>query len=189
MPSNQPDTAARRPERGRAVLLFGALLATALTAGLEFAHVLEWAPKSTYSGRLYVQLQESLYVWFGTVGAAIYLLAVAATVALAIALRAEPVARASLRVAAGLEVVALASFLAVIYPVNLRLPLHDGRVPGDWSQLRLRWELGHTIGFVLFGLALVLLLGLVVGTSKLTRKQATARSDDPAHSDDRSRLV
>ena len=57
---------------------------SALTMGLEFAHVLEWGPKAGYSGPLYTRLQESLYVWYGNLGGVIYVLAVICTVALAV---------------------------------------------------------------------------------------------------------
>lgn len=133
-----------------------AVVLTALTMGLEFAHVLEWPVKQGYSGELWVRLQESLYSWFGTVGAVLYVLAVVAGVVLAVRLK-----RRAIWWAAGLQVAALASFLAVIYPVNRRLPLGSGdrvTVPPDWTSLRVRWELGHTIGFVLFLAAFVLLL-------------------------------
>lgn len=58
--------------------LLAALLLSALTMSLEFAHVLEWRPKASYSGSLYTRLQESLYVWYGNIGSVIYVLAVIA---------------------------------------------------------------------------------------------------------------
>lgn len=137
-------------------LWFAAVLLTALTMGLEFAHVLEWPAKQGYSGQLWVRLQESLYTWFGTLGAVVYVLAVIVGVVLAFRVRRAPVWWA-----AGLQVAALASFLAVIYPVNQRLPISSSdqvTVPADWTSLRVRWELGHTVGFVLFLIAFVLLL-------------------------------
>ena len=70
----------------RAVTLV-ALLSTALTMGLEFAHVLQWPQKQHYDPNLYARLQESLYVWYGNVGGIIYLVAVVATVALAVLTR------------------------------------------------------------------------------------------------------
>jgi hypothetical protein len=137
-------------------LWFAGVVLTALTMGLEFAHVLEWPVKQGYSGEMWVRLQESLYSWFGTVGAALYVLAIVVGVALAVTRKRTP-----LWWAAGLQVVALATFLAVIYPVNRRLPLTSGdqvSVPPDWASLRVRWELGHTVGFALFLAAFVLLL-------------------------------
>lgn len=144
-------------------VLFAAVLLTALTMGLEFAHVLEWPQKQHYSGPLYVRLQESLYVWFGNLGGVLYVLAVVATVVLAVLTRHDRGARGVLGVAAGLQVVGLASFLTVVYPVNLRLPVAgSGSVPPDWAGLRDRWEWGHTVGFVLFTASFVLLLVFLV---------------------------
>ena len=136
-----------------------ALLLSACTMGLEFAHVLEWGPKRSYPGALYTRLQESLYFWFGTIGAGVYILAVIATIALAVQLRHGPVRRRLVRVAAALEVLALGSFLTIIYPANQQFPVHGGGiVPAGWQQLRLRWEAGHALGFVLFLAAFLLLL-------------------------------
>ncbi len=137
---------------------FIALLLTALTMGLEFSHVLEWPAKQRYSGHLYVYLQESLYAWFGTVGGATYLLAIAASVILLVLLRKEGSVRWLVGAAAALEILALISFFSLIYPVNLKLPLHQGTVPPNWTSLRFRWELGHTVGFVLFVAAFILQL-------------------------------
>lgn len=143
----------------RRSVAFAALLLTASTLGLEFAHVLEWPQKQQYSGPLYVRLQESLYVWFGTVGGIVYVLAIVATVALAVLLRRAAGHRWWIGIAAALQVVGLASFLIVIVPVNSRLPANGpGTAPADWTALRARWELGHTIGFVLFAASFVLLL-------------------------------
>lgn len=139
------------------------LLFVALTLGLEFAHVLEWRPKTSYSGQLYVRLQESLYVWFGYLGSVIDILAILSTTVLAISLRRHRRVRWYTASAAGLEIFALIVFFAVIYPVNQRFPVHSsGTVPNDWTLLRDRWELGHTIGFVLFTISLLLLAAALV---------------------------
>lgn len=144
---------------GRRAGLFLALLLTAWTMGLEFAHLLEWAPKTGYPAALYVRLQESLYVWFGNVGGVIYVLAVVLGVIVAVSLRRERSSRLLVGSAAVLQVAALVEFLTVVYPVNGRFPVHGtGAVPGDWAVLRHRWEMGHAVGFVLFTAAFVLLL-------------------------------
>ncbi|MGH3630237.1 MAG: hypothetical protein ACRDRL_22695 [Sciscionella sp.] len=128
-----------------------ALLLSALTMGLEFAHVLEWPAKASYPAALYVRLQESLYVLFGNLGGPLYVAAILTTVVLAVLLRRDPRRRAPVIAAAVLEVLALGCFFALTYPVNLRLPVHGGgAVPPDLAGLRTRWELGHTLGFVLF---------------------------------------
>jgi hypothetical protein len=57
----------------------------------------------------------------------------------------------------GLPVIALVSFLTVLFLVNQQLPVGGtGAVPSDWLALRDRWELGHGLGFVLFTVSFVL---------------------------------
>lgn len=146
-------------------IFFVAVLATALTMGLEFSHVLEWPVKAAYPGDLYVRLQESLYVWFGTLGGALYVLAVLAGVVLAVLHRRNRRAFAVTGAAAGAQVASLATFFAVIYPVNLALPIGQGVVPANWEAMRFRWELGHTIGFVLFTTAFVLQVAFLLHTA------------------------
>lgn len=143
----------------RRACFFLAVLLTAWAMGLEYAHVLEWPAKAGYPAGLYVRLQESLYIWFGNVGGVLYVLAIVLSIATAVLLRHDRTARRLTGAAAGLEIVALATFFMIIYPVNLRLPVHGaGSVPADWAALRNRWELGHTIGFVLFTAAFTLQL-------------------------------
>ena len=138
---------------------FAGLLLAAWAMGLELAHVLEWAPKASYPGTLYVRLQESLYAWFGIIASVIWVLAILASLALAVLSRHDRLTRVPLAAAAALEVTALIVFFAVVYPVNLRFPVHGpGTVPAGWAALRDRWELGHAAGFALFTAAFVLLL-------------------------------
>src|SRR5579875_627791 len=138
--------------------LFTALLLTALTMGLEFAHVLEWGPKASFPGPLYVRLQESLYNWYGDIGSVIYVLAVVATVALAVLARRDRASCGLLVPAAVAEMAALIVFLTVVLPVNSRFPVHgSGAVPAGWQTLRDHWETGHAIGFALFTAAFILL--------------------------------
>jgi hypothetical protein len=158
---------------------FAALLLTAWTMGLEFAHLLEWPVKATYPGPLYVWLQESLYVWFGNVGSVIYVLAIVASVVVAVLSRTDRGARWLTGVAAGLEIVGLASFFAIIYPVNLRFPVYGtGAVPEDWAGLRVRWEFGHTLGFVLFTAAFALQVLCLL--RRTTWKEIAASSSESA---------
>jgi hypothetical protein len=48
-------------------------------------------------------------------------------------------------------------------------------VPADWTALRDRWELGHTIGFVLFALSFVV---LIVPLVRHTDSRAGDHADD-----------
>ncbi|MGH3822796.1 MAG: hypothetical protein ACRDRA_08180, partial [Pseudonocardiaceae bacterium] len=65
----------------RAIQVLTVLL-VGLTMGLEFAHVLELGPRFSYPPELYVALTNTLYFWFGTVGAAVYFLSIPAAVTL-----------------------------------------------------------------------------------------------------------
>lgn len=58
------------------------VLLVALTMGLEFAHVLELGPRLGYPPQLYAQLTNTLYFWFGTLGAAVYVGSIGAAAAL-----------------------------------------------------------------------------------------------------------
>ena len=150
--------------------LFAALLLSALTMGLEFAHVLEWGPKASYPGPLYMPLQESLYDWYGNIGGVIYVLAVIATIMLAAQAWREHASRGLAVTAAAIEVAALVVFLTVVLPVNSNLPVHDsGAVPAGWAGLRNRWEAGHATGFALFTAAfIVLAIAALHGDTRLS---------------------
>jgi hypothetical protein len=137
-----------------------ALLLSAWAMGLELAHVLERAPKAQYPARRYARLQESLYVWFGNIGSVIWILAIVTAAGLAVLLRHDRSARRPVAAAAALEIIALAWFFAVVYPVNLRFPVGGPvTVPAGWAALRDRWEVGHAVGFALFTAAFVVLVG------------------------------
>jgi hypothetical protein len=169
----------------RRALHFIAVLLAAAVMGLELAHVLEWGPKAGYPAGLYVRLQESLYVWFGNIGAVLYLLAIVSSVVLAVLVRRDGQVRWLASAAAAAQIVALIVFFAVIYPVNQRFPVHGpGAVPADWAALRDRWEAGHAAGFILYLAALVLLLIAAMrsrSSSEPARRLPTAVSKAHQH--------
>lgn len=135
------------------------LLLVALSMGLEFAHTLELGPKLTYSPPLYLRLNTSLYAWFGPpLGAAILLGAIVATGVLAWLVRPRSM-RLLTGVALALQLAASANYFAFVEPVNGRFrALSPGQVPGDFTALRVQWEYGHALGFVLFVAAFLLLV-------------------------------
>jgi hypothetical protein len=153
------------------------VLLVALTMGLEFAHVLELGPRFGYPPQLYVQLTNTLYFWFGTLGAAVYVGSVGAAAALTWLVRHCGRTVASLTGAAAvLQLAALVSWLALIAPVNARLrAVAPGEVPDGFVSLRAQWEYTHTLGFVLFTAAfLLLVVSLVVPVT------GRSRGDGPA---------
>jgi hypothetical protein len=136
-----------------------ALMLVALTMGLEFAHALELVPKRTYPTELYIHLQNTLYVGFGTVGLLTYVGAIGATAALVWLVRRRRHLVTLTVSALVLQVIALAGLLTLIVPVNARLrALAPGELPPDFTVLRDQWEYTHAAGFVLFTVAFVLLL-------------------------------
>jgi hypothetical protein len=99
-----------------------ALLLVALAMGLEFAHTLELGPKLNYPPELYLQLNTSLYAWFGPpLGAAIWLGAIVATGALAWVVRSRS-AQLLTGAAFALLLVALANYFARVESVNGQIP-------------------------------------------------------------------
>lgn len=141
------------------VLRAVALLLAALTTGLLFAHLLELGPKFGYPPELYIQLNNSLYFWYGTLGALLYLGSIVAAGVLTWLVRRRRAARAWTGAAATLQVAALVTYFALVEPVNQRLrALPTGTVPDDFAALRAQWEFGHATEFTLFLVAFVLLV-------------------------------
>lgn len=66
---------------------FVALMLTALTMGLAFAHALELRPKLEYEPWLYLKLHRTLYWGFGTIGGAVDVGALLAAIVLAFVVR------------------------------------------------------------------------------------------------------
>ncbi len=142
------------------VLRAVALLLTALTMGLLFAHVLELGPKFGYPAELYIQLNNSLYVWYGPpLGALLYVGSIVAAGVLTWLVRRRRAVLAWTGAAATLQAAALVTYFAVVEPVNQRLrPLPPGAVPEDFTALRAQWEFGHATEFALFVVAFVFLV-------------------------------
>jgi hypothetical protein len=114
--------------------------------------------EASYPGPLSARLQESLYNWYGNVGGVIYVLAVVATIMLAVLAWHEHASRGLAVAAATMEMTALIVFLTAVLPVNSKFPVHgSGAVPAGWTGLRDRWEAGHATGFVLFTVAFIVL--------------------------------
>jgi hypothetical protein len=125
---------------------FLALVITALSLAMTTAHVLEMPPKLSYSIALYTAVNSTMYLYFAIFGAIFELGAIVAVGSLAWRARHEPSARATLAAAIAVTL-ALVSWLILVQPVNSAVA--QG---ASWSDLRLRWELGHLVGFV-FSLA------------------------------------
>jgi hypothetical protein len=131
---------------------------TAVLAGLSLtmtaAHVLEMPRKLGLPLDLYGRINGALYRYFAVIGGPLQILAIAATATLAWRARHQRTALVA-AIATGL---AFVSWLTIVQPVNAAIS--DGTA---WSeQLRMRWEVGHAVGFALSLAGFVALLAAVV---------------------------
>ncbi|HJS85693.1 MAG TPA: hypothetical protein VJ779_09545, partial [Acetobacteraceae bacterium] len=116
-----------------------------LTLGLSFAHVLEFPGKLQLEGAEWLMVQHHLYVGFGTVGAAIEVLAIVLAWILALRLRGRPESRAALGAAVA-TTIGLIEWALVVAPMNARLNgWTAATLPPDWIAVRNRWEAGHAV--------------------------------------------
>lgn len=130
---------------------FIALLLSALALTMTSAHVLEMPQKLSYDLALYTAVNSTLYRYFAIVGGPYVILAIASVCTLAWRTRAARTARWTLAAAIGITL-SFISWLVLVQPVN-------AAVAGgaSWADLRLRWEVGHLVGFILSLLGFVAL--------------------------------
>src|SRR5690606_33539545 len=98
----------------------------------------------SYDLALYAAVNGSLYRYFAIVGGVYQLTSIVAVVALALRGRHEPHARWRWAAALGVTL-SFISWLILVQPVNSIVAAGVA-----WTEgLRLRWELGHLVGFAL----------------------------------------
>jgi hypothetical protein len=130
------------------VLRTSAVTPLAVTAALEFAHLLELPRKLTYDANLYVRVSHSLYLWFAYVGAPAEILGILLPAALTIAMRGRPGFGHALTATIG-GAVALAIWLVVVAPANAEFAAWTPHsVPANWTFWRLRWGVGHAVALI-----------------------------------------
>jgi hypothetical protein len=143
---------------------FVALMLCALTLGMGLCHVMEMPARMSWDQALWIgaTVQGGLYRMFGTVGAAIDLAAIASAGILAYLLRDTAEFRLA-AIGAGLYLLALIGWLAVVLPANFELARWlTTPPPQDWAATRLQWETGHAINtlFQLVGFGALLWVSL-----------------------------
>jgi hypothetical protein len=132
---------------------FATLLLASLALTMTSAHVLELPQKLEYEPELYATVNTTLYRYFAIVGGAYTVSAIVAAAGLAYLVRGRgKVFRWTLAGAACL-VLAFISWLVLVQPVNREIArawrAAPESVPGLWTHLRWRWEIGHLVGFVI----------------------------------------
>lgn len=156
-------TKLKAPARNRtaAILLFVAVICSAVVFGLTLAHVLQDPGSRGLDGPAWLRVQHTFYGGFavvGGIGEVAGLVAAAALAAVAFARR-----KIADGVRAGIAALALLGTLLAYFfgnrPVNsLVADWTAGSLPADWSAYRNSWEAAHALSAVLAGAAFVLLL-------------------------------
>jgi hypothetical protein len=152
---------------------FATLVLAALALTMTSAHVLELPQKMRYDAALYSAVNTTLYRYFAIVGGVYSMGAIVAAIVLAVLVRHQRPTFAWTLAGAALLVLWFVSWLTLVSPVNAQiaaaLRADPQAVPALWVQLRMRWEYGHAIGFVI---QLLGFCALVVSVLADTRSDA-----------------
>ncbi len=135
------------------------ILLVALSTGLAFAHVLEMPAKLLYDAEFYVTLQRTLYAFWGPpdIGGFVEPAAILATLVLCLAVRRRRAFWLTLSATVILLLAFPLAYFLFVQPVN-EIIQGTSVIPANWLELRLRWEKGHALRFLLQFVALALLL-------------------------------
>lgn len=153
------------------MLWFAALVLSALTVGMAFAHTLEAPQKFGYGASRWTVLTQTLYRYFAVVGGPIEVANLVVLILLGVVVRRRRSGAALLVFAAvGCFAAALAVWAVVVQPVNAHVASWSASaVPADWRVWRGRWEYGHVGRFVLMivGYGLLVLVTLDASPRRL----------------------
>lgn len=134
---------------------FVAIVLTGLSAGVAFAHVLEWPNKVQLSAERYLLVQQTLYEGFGKALTPIELGALMSAVALVILLRKHRSAALFSLAAFACSAAALIVWQLHNGPVNEAVEAWTVNMfPADWKTYRDRWEYAHAARAGLYTLGL-----------------------------------
>lgn len=141
------------PLRWAAVLLVG------FSAAAGIGHALELVNKRSLDSQEYLVVQQRLYEGFGQVLGPVELLALAATVLLAVAFPHDRFSRVSTAAAGWLVLAALFVWQVWVGPTHTAVDTWTPQsIPDSWVTLRDHWEYGHAARAALYSTAFILLL-------------------------------
>jgi hypothetical protein len=110
------------------------------------AHALEMISKLTLDGSLWLAIQQHLYRGWGELFGAVEIVAFLSTLALLILSWRNRSSRHTYLTAVVCYGAMLADFFVFNQPVNeALLGWTPATLPADWSNYRLRWEIGHAL--------------------------------------------
>jgi hypothetical protein len=123
----------------------------ALSMGMHLAHALELGPKLAWPAELYIQVQTSLYVMFGTIGPIFEVGTLIMASILALMLRGRRPAFQLTLVEVGAVVASLIVWLVWVMAANTHINAWaaSGVVPDDWARWRDQWQIAQTATFFL----------------------------------------
>lgn len=139
---------------------FITLMLTSLSMAMAFCHLLQMPPRMNYDSALWLTTTQSLFQYFGTVGAFIEGGAWISAILLALFVRKHKPAFRLTAIGAGCLLAAHVAFWWFIFPINAEI----GRwtldtIPANWTRIRSQWEYTHATRAILqiLGLASLLL--------------------------------
>jgi hypothetical protein len=110
------------------------------------AHALEMISKLTLDGPLWLRVQQHLYRGWGEVFGAVEIVAFLSTLVLLLIAWRDRSRRHAYLIAVVCYAVMLADFFVFNRPVNEALSSWTlTTLPADWSNYRVRWEIGHAL--------------------------------------------
>ena len=123
------------------------------------AHVLEMISKLTLDGPLWLGVQQHLYRGWGEIFGPVEIVAFLSALALLLLKRRDRSSRHAYLIAVACYAGMLADFFVFNRPVNEALSSWTpATLPADWSNYRIRWEIGHALTALLSVIAFVTLI-------------------------------
>ena len=123
------------------------------------AHTLEMISKLTLDGPLWLGIQQHLYRGWGEIFGPVEIIALLSTLILLVLTWRDRSSRRAYLIAMLCYAALLADFFIFNWPVNEALrgwtPV---TLPSNWSDYRLRWEIGHALAALLSVIAFVTLI-------------------------------
>ena len=150
------------------LLLFLALVFSALALSTTSAHLMEYPQKVNLDISTYTIINDHLYRFYAILGGAYCMMAIVFAGILTWLTRTVYSFRWNLA-GFGLHICWLLSWLLIVLPVNKSVAAASDMEARSalWSSLRMRWEWGHIIGFCFHLLAFCFLIaGVLKGRNK-----------------------
>jgi len=153
------------------VLWFATLMLAALGMAMGAAHVLEFPAKMRYDAQTYAAINSTLYALFASVGGTLQILAIVASLWLAIQVRSQPIFRLTL-LGAPCLILSVVLWFILVQPVNIEWAKLAGAaaesVADAYGRLRGRWEYGHVVAFAAWFVGMGVLVHSALSTPSHT---------------------